>query len=213
MHDPHVSVIVAAALNKLHGWAPRSLNCTEAIPAVRADRVFTVRNIAFLLLATKKWRSGWSGSRGKLQEIAASWSNKTFIHGDFKTTNLLLRGKSGDELDTPLAVVDWEMAGLGDPLWDVGSYVGIVLDSWLTRLGNVRSNMNRASGDLEPIQRQIGYFLIAYHGLRWRSAGSMASLAKGVLEYAGVYFLHRLLEGTFGQRPNRDFGLASYGNG
>src|SRR5262249_37830557 len=39
------------------------------------------------------------------------------VHGDFKLDNLLL---AADQLDRVVAVFDWEMSALGDPLIDLG---------------------------------------------------------------------------------------------
>lgn len=40
----------------------------------------------------------------------------TLIHNDFKLNNMLL---SADDLSQPVAVLDWEMATIGDPLFDL----------------------------------------------------------------------------------------------
>ncbi|HEY7350766.1 MAG TPA: phosphotransferase family protein [Ktedonobacterales bacterium] len=47
------------------------------------------------------------------------------IHNDFKLNNMLL---SGDDLTTPTAVLDWEMATIGDPLLDLA----ITLSYWVS---------------------------------------------------------------------------------
>jgi aminoglycoside phosphotransferase (APT) family kinase protein len=48
----------------------------------------------------------------------------TLIHNDFKLNNMLLRA---DDLTVPTAVLDWEMATIGDPLLDLA----ITLSYWV----------------------------------------------------------------------------------
>lgn len=43
------------------------------------------------------------------------------LHGDFHVDNCLFAGESGPEL---AAVIDWEMSTIGDPLLDVGLFLG-----------------------------------------------------------------------------------------
>lgn len=52
-------------------------------------------------------------------------STPTLIHNDFKMNNLLL---TTDDLTRPTAVLDWEMATIGDPLFDLGC----TLSYWVT---------------------------------------------------------------------------------
>jgi len=66
-------------------------------------------------------------------EAVASWlaqhvppeSGAALIHGDFKYDNLVL---DPGKLDSILAVLDWEMATVGDPLMDLGTSLGYWID-------------------------------------------------------------------------------------
>ncbi len=66
-------------------------------------------------------------------EAAASWladhrpadSGAALIHGDFKYDNLVL---DPDDLTNIVAVLDWEMATVGDPLMDLGTALGYWVD-------------------------------------------------------------------------------------
>lgn len=51
----------------------------------------------------------------KIQEI---WSNKCLIHGDIKLVNFLVCQEEEN-----IKLIDWEIANLGDPLWDVASFL------------------------------------------------------------------------------------------
>jgi aminoglycoside phosphotransferase (APT) family kinase protein len=54
------------------------------------------------------------------------------VHGDIKWDNLLVaRGEGGA---SRLKIVDWELARVGEPCWDVGSVFGDYLGFWLASI-------------------------------------------------------------------------------
>lgn len=59
-------------------------------------------------------------TRWLLQHLPSSPA-PTLIHNDFKLNNILLRY---DDLSTVVAVLDWEMATIGDPLFDLAISLG-----------------------------------------------------------------------------------------
>jgi aminoglycoside phosphotransferase (APT) family kinase protein len=78
------------------------------------------------------WTKRWEHSRTDdvpAMEAAARWlaanqpaeSGATLVHNDFKYDNLVL---DPADLSRVRAVLDWEMATLGDPLLDVGTALG-----------------------------------------------------------------------------------------
>lgn len=66
-------------------------------------------------------------------EKAAQWlednrpqeSSASLIHNDFKYDNLILNGSDWTEV---IAILDWEMSTIGDPLMDLGTSIGY----WIT---------------------------------------------------------------------------------
>jgi aminoglycoside phosphotransferase (APT) family kinase protein len=58
----------------------------------------------------------WLEARLPISPIA------TLVHNDFKLDNILV---SNDDLATPVAVLDWDMCTVGDPLCDVGYLLGL----------------------------------------------------------------------------------------
>jgi hypothetical protein len=53
-----------------------------------------------------------------LREGAEEYQPACLIHGDIRPDNWVVRR---DKVPLTLKVIDWEMSGLGDPAWDVGS--------------------------------------------------------------------------------------------
>jgi thiamine kinase-like enzyme len=60
-----------------------------------------------------------------LQLLHSRWRLSHVIHNDVRPENLIVRPDSG------LVVIDWELAGLGEPLWDLGGLVAEHLVAFL----------------------------------------------------------------------------------
>jgi aminoglycoside phosphotransferase (APT) family kinase protein len=84
----------------------------------------------FLARQVKRWHQQWQASETRpLDELARTVERLTetlpeasapaIVHGDYRLTNVMFTG----EIDRIAAVVDWEMATLGDPLTDLGLLV------------------------------------------------------------------------------------------
>jgi Ser/Thr protein kinase RdoA (MazF antagonist) len=64
-----------------------------------------------------------------LDELLASWSAASIVHGDVRWDNwLALRAGTGGW--SRLQLIDWERAGTGDPALDVGAFLGEYLRAW-----------------------------------------------------------------------------------
>lgn len=66
-----------------------------------------------------------------LDNLRSKWTFKTLVHGDIKWDNCLVRPASAENPQLELKVIDWELADLGDPLWDVGAILQSYLSYWI----------------------------------------------------------------------------------
>jgi aminoglycoside phosphotransferase (APT) family kinase protein len=84
----------------------------------------------FLARQVKRWYQQWQANETEPREIVAQLIDRLtatipeqsaagIVHGDYRLTNVMYR----PDLDGIAAVVDWEMATLGDPLTDLGLLV------------------------------------------------------------------------------------------
>lgn len=64
-----------------------------------------------------------------IQELHDTWQHKTLIHGDVKMNNFLLVLENNKE---KIKLIDWEIADVGDPAWDVAG----VFQGYLARWGH-----------------------------------------------------------------------------
>ncbi|HEX8451414.1 MAG TPA: phosphotransferase [Longimicrobium sp.] len=87
------------------------------------------------------------GFEAALDALAAEWRNDALIHGDMKWENCIARGGDGGEQAPELRIVDWEMAGVGDSAWDVGSALHSYLACWVLGLPLAAAASPRALTD------------------------------------------------------------------
>ena len=104
-----------------------------------------------------------------LSERVPAHSEIRLIHGDPNLSNYRFEGRS------VVAVIDWEMAKLSDPLWDVGFYCGAIAKFYADQSQLVRD-------------RERATFLDLYHEATGRSFAS--------LEYWEVLFTLRAASGS-----------------
>lgn len=82
---------------------------------------------------TKRYRRARTDEIPEIERVAAwlaehrpSEAGHALIHNDFKYDNLML---ASDDWTRVVAVLDWEMATLGDPLMDLGTTLGYWIDA------------------------------------------------------------------------------------
>lgn len=130
----------------------------------------------------------------QLAAIRDRWSPSTFIHGDVKDDNFLIRG-SADDPDFDVALVDWEFAGWGDPCWDLGCFVGIILIYWLDHVDpesgpDLNAWIAQTDIPFDDVRLSCRNFVAAY--LRFRNPPDpFGDFLAAVAGYAGIFLLHR----------------------
>ena len=96
-----------------------------------------------------------------LERLRDEWRPTRLIHGDIKWNNVLVRLDGG--LPAGIVLVDWELAQLGDPAWDVGAVLhAFILDAVLelepakgTGPGEVGLLLGGAMSRLHPAHREF----------------------------------------------------------
>ena len=66
-----------------------------------------------------------------LDSLRREWRTEALIHYDIRWDNCLVSTPSATKRKSGLKIVDWELAGVGDPCWDVGSVFNDYLSCWL----------------------------------------------------------------------------------
>ncbi len=101
-----------------------------------------------------------------LEALAAEWNPGPLVHHDMRWDNCLVTAVPGARRGA-LRIVDWELAGPGDPLWDVGSVFAAFLTSWVLSIPLLPDSppdllLNTASLPLERMRPALGRFWDAY---------------------------------------------------
>ena len=68
-----------------------------------------------------------------LEHMFDDWSIETLVHGDMKWDNIIISTSSYDN-DFQMKIVDWELAEIGDPAWDIGGTLHEFIVYWLNSL-------------------------------------------------------------------------------
>lgn len=129
-----------------------------------------------------------------LREMRANWRPRCLIHGDFKSDNIMV---AVDPKAVPLIkFVDWELAGWGDSLWDVGSFIGDCLFNWInsirgTQQGGLETWIQDADIPFGSVRRAISWFLISYAHVADLLFQPLSPDILQITRYAGLFLLQR----------------------
>jgi aminoglycoside phosphotransferase (APT) family kinase protein len=134
-----------------------------------------------------------------LDEMHGSWTPSSATHGDIRWDNfLVLRG--GDSRHwTRLQLIDWELAGAGDPACDIGAFFGEYLRAWLQSIPIVDVNdpgrlLVHASLPLSRMRPALGAFWDGYARKRSCPAVELTRLLKRAIRFAGAGILLAAVE-------------------
>lgn len=148
---------MAAALATVHTASRREL-------ASRPTSVMFPRSPAWILsfhTFPDTAMQGMSGANGQfinllrgstefvqaLDRLRATWRYETLIHADMKFENCMLAADGA-------RIVDWELADIGDPLWDAGSIIQAYLTWWIngTQIAPGAPLMLSATSSMFPLE-------------------------------------------------------------
>ncbi|HET6362087.1 MAG TPA: aminoglycoside phosphotransferase family protein [Gemmatimonadota bacterium] len=129
-----------------------------------------------------------------LESLAEEWSPRSFIHGDLRFSNILR--ESPPRPDGPvLALIDWELAGSGDPGWDTGWVVAEILAG---RVHDLRRGLSLARAFWAGYvagARDTGKDARLDYTLRWSAAACLQMAYEQALwPHEGTDLPDRLLE-------------------
>ncbi len=143
-------------------------------PRLDALRYLSAPSIE-LIKALQRDRAFASG----LDDLREDWRVEALVHRDVKWANCIVTGPSA------IVLVDWEMAGWGDPALDAGSALG----EWVG--WRLRSGLDEAGA--EPA---IAVFWRAYARARGLDGAPAADLLVRAVRYAGARLLQSAYEKT-----------------
>ncbi len=120
----------------------------------------------------------------QLLDLKASWlAHPAVIHGDLRWSNCLSLPGSGAQtsIAPELRIVDWELATVGDPAWDLGAVFCEYLNSWVSSVP-IRSAMepdqflSLATAPLQKMHESISSFWLGYRTTRGATPGDSSAM-------------------------------------
>lgn len=106
------------------------------------------------------------GLGAALDELRADWSATALAHNDLKWDNVLASPAESPQ-GARLWLADWEHAGPGDPMWDVGCAVAGYLAWWIHSMDvPAGAGPSHAHSPLEPLVPAITGLWDAYRAAR-----------------------------------------------
>jgi hypothetical protein len=125
----------------------------------------------------------YPGFSAALDDLRAQWRPGTVIHGDMKWDNCLRMSAAAGDGPSSLRVVDWELADVGDPLWDAAGIVHSFLCAWL--LSMPPNETTRADQLVATARHPIHGMRPALHAY-WRSYAQARDLDRAAASSALV---------------------------
>jgi thiamine kinase-like enzyme len=132
-----------------------------------------------------------------LDNLQQDWRNDTFIHFDAKWDNCIVLEPSAPKYRRGLRIVDWELAGLGDACWDVGSVMADYLSLWrssLPLLDETAPENITAKYHLERMQPATRAFWTTYVKCMQHAPAIANNLLLRTARYAAVRLLQIAVE-------------------
>ena len=130
--DPHRPPIASEVMAQLATNVIDNLTAIHALDYTAAGLATLGKPAGYVTRQVQGWTRRYQGAKSDEQpdlEMALAWlaehqpneSGAALIHNDYKYDNLILHG---EDLTRLVAVLDWEMCTLGDPLMDLGTTLG-----------------------------------------------------------------------------------------
>lgn len=132
-----------------------------------------------------------------LESLQRDWQPTALIHGDIKWDNCLLSASPEDDLS--LKIVDWELADIGDPYWDVGAVFQAYLSFWIfsipvTTQMPIGDALELAQYPLENMQPAMRAFWKSYLETQEVSEKEAGPLLRRCLQYGAARMLQTAYE-------------------
>lgn len=134
-----------------------------------------------------------------LVDLAASWQYTHLIHGDIKWINFLATTNNDNKLTQKL--IDWELADIGDPLWDVAGLLQSYISIWLLGFDNNNPHSNELpdymkSFDMKKLQPSAQAFLEEYIKLQQYPEDYHYQFYDKVMRLTAARIIQTSVEGT-----------------
>lgn len=136
-----------------------------------------------------------------IEKVKDDWAMESLIHGDIKNTNFLVNTDGVETGQYELRLLDWEIADLGDPMWDVAALLQSYLLPWVFAETVDKSPAYRQTGrtvgfDLKLTQPCIRAFWKNYIALMDFSEEEASQKLLKATRFCALKLIHSCLESS-----------------
>jgi aminoglycoside phosphotransferase (APT) family kinase protein len=185
----------------------------HAIDIEQAGLTHLGKPVGFVERQVRGWSDRWHRSRTTdlpdmdalatwlVKELPPNPARPTIVHGDFKLDNLMLDAHDPARL---VAVFDWEMAALGDPLVDLGILLAYWVPNAPPEQRDALTTVTTLPGWLTPAELTERYAQRSGRGLSTLRFFEVFALFKIAVVIQQIYF-------RFVQGQTDDLRFANFG--
>jgi aminoglycoside phosphotransferase (APT) family kinase protein len=137
-----------------------------------------------------------------LDALRGEWRHETLVHGDIKWENCIV--VDGEDGAPPrVSIVDWEIADVGDPAWDVGSIFQAYLTYWVVTMPAAPGARpaDLVAGAPHPIQTMQPAMRAFWHAY---AGAAPDGAADALLERAIRYAAARMVQSAYETLPQAE---------
>ncbi|RZJ53727.1 MAG: hypothetical protein EOO44_07535 [Flavobacterium sp.] len=132
-----------------------------------------------------------------LTNLALSWKFTHLIHGDIKWINFLI---TSNEKGFSQKLIDWELADIGDPMWDVAGLMQSYISAWLLGFDNNDPTGYKLPEHMQPYdikntQSSAKAFLYEYMSLQEYPEDYHNSFLIRIIQLTAARIIQTSLEG------------------
>lgn len=143
------------------------------------------------------------GFADALDGLRTGWRQDALMHGDMKWDNCLVAWPDGEANAPRVVFVDWELADVGDPCWDVGALLQAYLTPWITSVPQApgvppERLASLAAVPLERVQPAMGALWRRYAADRKLQGDERARMLDRCVRSAGARMIQTAYESLTG---------------
>lgn len=143
-----------------------------------------------------------------LTQLAASWQYTHLIHGDIKWINFLA---IEDENGVSQRLIDWELADIGDPMWDVAGLLQSYITTWVFGFDNSNPHSNELPEymkfyDIKNMQPSAQAFVYQYLESKGFSESDHTAFFTRLMQFTAARIIQTSVEGiTFNSKVEANY--------
>ena len=191
----HNLEVDSSPMSALSGKLPRRL--PHALFLHRPDRALYC-NASYANLQAVRIMQSFPAFGALIDTLAEEWRPSSIVHFDVKGDNILLSAERGAR---SCWLIDWELAALGDPAWDVGCMFADFLGVWLWSVPITGERppahyLSLARFPLTRLQPALRAFWRSYRLARGLTGGAVTAFLLSATRYCAVRLVQRVHEHT-----------------